>query len=115
MSRRYSLALDLKDDPKLIAAYCEYHEHVWPEVIASLREAGILDMEIYLADARLFMVVEVSDDFTWENKQKLDRDNPKVQEWERLMDTYQQRLPGTKPGEKWRLMERVFKLEPDAS
>jgi len=34
-----------------------------------------------------------------------------VQEWERLMWEYQQPLPQAKAGEKWRLMERIFKLE----
>ena len=32
---RYCLALDLKDEPELIAAYDEYHRSVWPEVIDS--------------------------------------------------------------------------------
>jgi predicted RNA binding protein YcfA (HicA-like mRNA interferase family) len=38
---RYCLALDLKDDPTLIAAYEDYHASVWPEIIASIKEAGI--------------------------------------------------------------------------
>src|SRR5437868_15433825 len=111
MSRRYCLGLDLKDDPDLIAEYKRYHEKVWPEITESLRSAGIEDMEIYLLGARLFMVVEVNEQFSFEAKAQADRDNPKVQEWEELMWRFQRPLPGAKPGEKWKLMERVFKLE----
>jgi L-rhamnose mutarotase len=31
-----------------------------------------------------------------------------VQEWEELMDRFQQRLPFAQPGEKWVLMEAIF-------
>ncbi len=40
----------------------------------------------------------------------MDRSNLKVQEWENLMWKYQQSLPGTKRGEKWRMMEKIFEL-----
>jgi L-rhamnose mutarotase len=110
--KRYCLALDLKEDVKMITAYDDYHKNVWPEVKESLKEAGILDMEIYRTGSRLFMILKVSSEFSFENKAALDAVNPKVQEWETLMSQFQKTLPGSKPGEKWILMERVFKLEP---
>jgi|SRR5450432_804338 len=110
--KRYCLALDLKEDTGLISAYDEYHKNVWPEVKESLKEAGILDMEIYRTGNRLFMIIKVSPEFSFENKAALDAANPKVQEWETLMSAFQKPLPGSKPGEKWLFMERVFKLEP---
>lgn len=111
MTRRYCLALDLKDDPDLIAEYERHHESVWPEITRSIRDAGIEDMEIYRLGNRLFMVMEVSDDFSFEAKAAADRADPRVQEWESLMWKYQQPLPMAKPGDKWLLMERIFKLE----
>jgi L-rhamnose mutarotase len=111
MSRRYCLALDLQDDPQLIAEYRRHHEHVWPEVAQSIRDSGIEDMEIYLLGTRLFMIVEVSERFSFDAKSAADRDNPKVQEWERLMWKFQRPLPQAKAGEKWVLMERIFKLD----
>ncbi|MEQ8812616.1 MAG: L-rhamnose mutarotase, partial [Imperialibacter sp.] len=39
-----------------------------------------------------------------------DANNPKVQEWEKLMWKYQQALPAAKPGEKWLLMDKIFSL-----
>ena len=111
MKRRYCLALDLKDDPQLIAEYERHHEKIWPEITKSIKDAGIEDLEIYRVGTRMFMIMEVNENFSFETKAKADRDNPRVQEWEQLMWKFQQALPGAKPGEKWMLMQRIFKLE----
>lgn len=108
--QRFCLALDLKPDPALIAEYEAYHRAVWPEIIQSIRDAGIESLEIYRLGQRLFMVLEADDAFSFDNKAKADAANAKVQEWETLMWRYQQALPAAKPGEKWLLMERIFKL-----
>lgn len=111
--RRFALALDLKEDPELIAAYEASHREIWPEILDSLEEAGILRMDIYRILNRLFMVLEVSRDFSFERKAVLDAANPTVQRWEALMGQYQQSLPLAKPGEKWMLMDSVFTWKPD--
>ena len=111
MTKRYCLALDLKDSPQLIEEYKRHHQKVWPEITQSIRDSGIEDMEIYLLGRRLFMIMEVNDRFSFEEKSEADRSNPKVQEWEKLMWKFQQPLPQARPGEKWILMERIFKLE----
>lgn len=108
--KRYCLALDLIDDSKLIEEYKQYHQSVWPEIKASITGAGIEDLEIYLLGNRLFMIMEVNESFSFEAKGAADLANPKVQEWETLMWNYQQALPGSKPGEKWILMDQIFKL-----
>ncbi|UHG92670.1 L-rhamnose mutarotase [Spirosoma oryzicola] len=107
---RYCLALDLKDDPTLIAEYQQYHQRIWPEIEASIRESGITNMEIYRLGNRLFMIMETDETFSFEAKSAADAANPKVQEWETLMWKYQQALPLAKPGEKWLLMDRIFAL-----
>ncbi len=111
MNRRYCLALDLKDDPKLIAEYKRYHKKIWREITKSLTDAGVEDMEIHLLGTRMFMVMEVNERFSFDAKAKADGENPKVQEWEELMWKFQEPLAEAKPGEKWLLMERIFKLE----
>jgi len=108
--KKYCLALDLKPDPVLMAEYEAYHRAVWPEILDSIRAAGIGQLEIYRIENRLFMILEAGDDFSFEKKAALDASNPKVQEWETLMWTYQQALPTARPGEKWMLMERIFQL-----
>jgi L-rhamnose mutarotase len=111
MSRRYCLTLDLNDDPALIAEYRRCHEKIWPEITKSIKDEGILDLEIYLRGTRMFMILEVDDSFSFEKKAEADRRNPKVQEWEDLMWKFQKALPEAQPGEKWLPMERIFVLE----
>jgi L-rhamnose mutarotase len=111
MNRRYCLTLDLKDDPALIAEYKRYHKGIWPEITQSIKDAGILDLEIYLQGTRMFMILEVDKSFSFERKAEAELRNPKVQEWEQLMWRFQKALPEARPGEKWLLMERIFKLE----
>lgn len=108
--KKYALALDLKDDENLIRQYEEYHQQVWPEILESITASGIQNMEIYRTGNRLFMTMEVTDDFSFEAKAAEDEANPKVQEWEKLMWDYRQALPNAKPGEKWILMDKIFSL-----
>ena len=91
----------MKDDPKLIAEYKRYHEKIWPEITRSIKDSGIENMEIYLLGTRMFMIMEVNDTFSFQAKTQADLLNPKVQEWERLMWTFQKSLPQAGPGEKW--------------
>ena len=108
--KRYALALDLKNDPALITAYEEWHRKVWPEILQSIRESGIENMEIYRTGNRLFMIMETADDFSFEAKAEADDHNSKVQEWETLMWKYQEPLPWAQPGQKWVLMDKIFSL-----
>jgi L-rhamnose mutarotase len=111
MKRRFCLTLDLKNDPKLIAEYKRYHEKIWPDISQSIKDSGIEDMEIYLLGTRMFMIMDVNESFSFEAKANADLLNPKVQEWEKLMWSFQKPLPQAKPGEKWLPMERIFKLD----
>ncbi len=107
--KKYALVLDLVDDPGLIAEYENHHREVWPEILQSIRDSGILHMEIYRFSNRLFMVIEAEDDFSFEQKAVMDSRNPKVQEWEDLMWKYQQALPGAPPGAKWLPAKLIFR------
>ena len=79
--------------------------------MASIKDAGIQDLEIYRIGPRLFMILEANDAFSFAQKAAMDAANPKVQEWESLMWNYQQALPLAKPGEKWLLMDKIFDLK----
>ena len=107
---RYCLALDLKNDPALIAEYEAHQQAVWPEIKKSILDAGIRHMEIFRIENRLFMIMETDAGFSFEAKAAADENNSKVQEWETLMWKYQQPLPTARPGEKWMLMQSVFRL-----
>ncbi len=108
--KRYCLLLDLKDDAQLIKEYEHYHVTIWPEISQSIKDAGIINMEIYRVGNRLSMIMEVDETFSFDAKNKADNVNPKVQEWEALMWKYQQALPVAKEGQKWILAEKIFSL-----
>lgn len=105
-------ALDLKDDSELIAEYKRLHQAVWPEVIRSLRAVGVLDMQIYNVANRLFMILTTVDDYQPEAsfQEYLALDSSCVR-WEKLMDRFQQALPGAADGQKWVPMENCFNMK----
>lgn len=107
---RHCLALDLVDNSSLIAQYEDWHKDVWPEIKESISSAGITQMEIYRTGNRLFMIMEVDENFDLARKAALDAANPKVQEWEQLMAQFQSTLPWAKKGEKWVAMNKIFNL-----
>lgn len=108
--KKHCFTLDLKNNPILIEEYEKHHQNVWPEVIESIKSSGIINMEIYRIATRLFMIMEVNDNFSFETKAKSDKCNSNVIEWEKLMDEFQQRLPFAKKDEKWVAMNNIFKL-----
>jgi L-rhamnose mutarotase len=109
-NQKFCLALDLIDDAQLIAEYKQHHLQVWPEIIASIRDAGIEQLDIYCTGNRLFMIIEANDSFSFDRKAAMDAGNQKVQAWEELMWKYQQALPWAAKGQKWILMDKIFQL-----
>ena len=110
--KRYCQALELKDNPELIAEYRRRHSEgeVWSEVLAGIREVGILEMEIYIVGTRLVMIVETPLDFDWDTAMARLATLPRQQEWEDYMSLFQQAAEGSSSNEKWQSMERIFHL-----
>lgn len=106
----YGLALDLKNDKQLIAEYEQYHQSVWPEVLAAIKHVGILDMKIYRLEQRLFMHMTTADDYSPEDAQAFLENHEVSVQWEALMDKYQQRIDGRPTSQKWVPMECCFDL-----
>jgi len=111
MARLY-LALDLIDNPELIAEYERWHQpdQIWPDILESLRSSGIEDAEIYRTHNRLVLVLEVAVDFRLDEKAAADTVNERVIAWETMMWKYQKPLPWARPGQKWVPMQRIFSL-----
>lgn len=110
--RQYCLTLNLRDDDDLVREYEEYHRPggVWPEIVDSIRDAGILDMQIYRSGLLLIMVLTVSNSFSFDKKASMDRDNPKVVEWECLMTRFQN-SDSDGAGGKWQSITNIFNLQ----
>ena len=112
---RYVLTIDLRDDPAAIAEYRQYHAEIWPEVIRSFQNIGVQDLDLHLLGRRLVMIIELSAGLDLRGTfARHASSHPRVQEWERLMATFQQPVPDARPGEWWALMERVCRFpDPD--
>src|SRR4051812_40480456 len=107
MSRR-CFALDLRDDPAMIAEYEARHAPgaVWPEVIAHIRATGVEQMEIWRTGDRLVMIAETAEDCP-----RAIPAPPMIAQWEELMWQFQRPLANAGEGEKWVAMHPVFTLE----
>jgi len=102
----------LRDDPEIIRLYDEYHSNAWPEVLESLCATGVLAARIYRIGRRLFMIVQTADDYdSVAAKEKHWNASPRIQEWEELMASFQERVPEAQPGDgKWAPMTCVFEM-----
>ena len=110
--KRYCRTMNLKDDKALIAEYVKRHSpsEAWPEIRAGIRELGILEMEIYILDTRLFMIVESPLDFDCDSAMARLATLPRQQEWEDFMAIFQDCQEGDTADEKWKMMDRMFYL-----
>lgn len=72
---------------------------------------GILDMQIYIRDNLLFMIVDTVDDFDWVKDNARLSKLPRQAEWEAYMSRFQQAAPQAPSAEKWKLMSRMFSLD----
>jgi L-rhamnose mutarotase len=108
---RHCLTLDLKNDPELIEEYKKWHspENVWKEIMEGIRKVGILEMEIFLWQNRMFMIIETEDDFNWDEQMEKLSKLPRQAEWEAFMDKFQKRLVEGSDV-KWQKMDPIFKL-----
>src|SRR5205809_2848688 len=93
----YGMALDLHDDPTLIARYKKEHASVWPEVVARLREIGVSEMKIFLLGRRMLMYCETRDGFDAANDFARSTDDPTYRNWDELMRAGQERGGEARP------------------
>lgn len=112
-TKRYCQMLDLKNNPELIAEYKKRHspEYYWKEIGEGIRAVGILNMEIYLLENHLFMIVETPMDFDWEVAFAKLSTLPRQEEWEQYMAVFQDADKDASSNEKWKLMEQIYSLD----
>jgi len=111
--KRYCKVLKLQDDKTLIEKYREVHKpgKVWPVITKGIREAGIIDMEIYLHGNFVFMIMDTVPDFDHEMAMKALAGKPMQKEWEEFVSEFQQAGAKADTPEKWELAERIFLLD----
>ena len=109
---RTCMALDLINDPELIAEYEKIHnpENIWPEIPKGIKASGILDMQIYRIGNHLFMILDHEENIDLKAAFELMTSMPRQPEWAAFMAGFQQKLPEAQPDEHWAKMTPVFLL-----
>lgn len=103
------VAFMLKLKPGAEAAYDEAHQHVWPEMLALLKGAGISEYSIFRRDTLLILSLRVQADFetTWK---KIEND-PVNLKWQQAMSAYFAPLDDQlRPGERFPMLREIFYL-----
>ncbi|MGJ7029699.1 L-rhamnose mutarotase [Niabella hirudinis] len=82
--------------------YLEHHQHIWPEVEAGFKKAGYKKITLSRFEHLVVMSVVVPAGADLDSMGKVAESYDKrCAAWNRLMDTYQEGVPGTTPGQKW--------------
>ena len=103
---RYAFRLRIKQGKEV--EYDEAHRHVWPELLAKLKQAGISRYSIFRRDQDLVLVMDAENfDAAWDTLAKDDTNLSWQQKMAPIFDT----VPGIRPGERFAMMEEVFYLE----
>lgn len=109
--KRFAMTVQLKDDPEIIRKYEEYHAHPWPEVTKGTIECGIKRVFIYRFARLVFMFIEAGDDFDMARDMPKYMEDPKAQEWDKLMREFQEPVPSAPQGATWVEMKEIYALE----
>ncbi|KAG5962627.1 hypothetical protein E4U56_003279 [Claviceps arundinis] len=111
--RRFGQVIKLKKG--CVEEYKKCHANIWPEVAKQIKDCGIVDYSIYYDDntGLLFGSYKyIGYDYAGDMERMAD--NPKVREWWKMTDSYQESLvPGALSSESvtpswWKPMEEVF-------
>lgn len=111
-TKRYVQTMELKEDSELIRKYREAHdkEHFWKEIEEGIKAVGILEMEIYILDNKLVMIVDAPLDFDWNEAMTRLATLPRQAEWEKHVAEFQDCAANATSDQKWQMMERMFHL-----
>lgn len=112
-AQRYGSVIGLK--PEKMALYNRLHAEPWPEIVRKLQQCNVHNYSIYEVELEkgkwyLFSYFEYTGtDF--EADMKRIADDPKTQEWWKLTEPCQIRIPGTPEGQQWMVMKEVYHSE----
>ena len=109
--KRFAQTVLLKDDADTISQYEAYHDNPWKEVIQGVQDCGVLRLFIYRFGRQLFMFMETVDDFDMEQDMPKYMEHPRAREWDTLMRTFQETVPGAPEGSTWVQMKEVFAFD----
>jgi L-rhamnose mutarotase len=114
--KRYCKTLQLENDVEFIEEYKKVHAmgNAWPVITQGMKDVGIIDMEIYLDGTTLFMIMDTERNFDHDRAMKKLASLPRQSEWEATVSKYQKASVSSSANEKWKLIERIYKLDQDS-
>ena len=109
------LTANLVADPKLQQEYLDYHKtqfEKWPEVSKGFCNAQFQQLLVFKNGRQLMLVISIPKGKTLDELNPLTtKNNPRVDEWNKIMSKYQEGIPGTKKGETWVFLKEVASLQ----
>jgi len=99
------LTANLVADPKKQQEYLDYHKNQfekWPEVSNGFCNANFQQLLVFKNGRQLMLVISIPKGKTLDELNPLtSKNNPRADEWNKIMSKYQEGIPGTKKGETW--------------
>ncbi|MGD0223666.1 MAG: L-rhamnose mutarotase [Terriglobia bacterium] len=102
------VAFRLRLRPGTVDEYEKAHQHVWPELLAKMKEVGISHYSIFRRGLDLFLVMNVKD---FERAWKILEEDPANLRWQKEMSRFFDPITGLSPGERFAMMKEVFYME----
>lgn len=107
----YVLIANLVEDRLKQQEYLEYHRvqfEQWPEIASGFCNADFQRLCVYKNERQLLLVISVPADKTLDElNPRTVENNPRMDEWNKIMAQYQEGVPGTAPGETWVFMDQL--------
>lgn len=105
------LTANLVDDVKKQNEYLEYHKtqfQKWPEVSNGFCNADFQQLQVFKNGKQLMLIISIpKGKILDELNPKTTENNPKVDDWNKIMSQYQTGIEGTKPDETWVFLKKI--------
>jgi len=105
------LTCNLVADKKLQQEYLNYHAtqfQKWPELSKGFCNASFQQLLIYKNGRQLILVISIPKGESLDKlNPKTSENNPRVDEWNKLMGKYREGIEGTKKGETWVFLKKL--------
>lgn len=105
------LTANLVKDSKAQQEYLDHHKtqfEKWPEVAQGFCNASFQQLQVFKNGRQLMLVISIPKGESLDKlNPKTTKNNPRVDEWNTLMQQYQTGIKGTKPDETWVFLKQL--------
>ncbi|MES2777822.1 MAG: L-rhamnose mutarotase [Bacteroidota bacterium] len=105
------LTANLVADPKLQNEYLAYHAtqfEKWPEVSKGFCNADFQQLLLFRNGRQLVLIISIPKGESLDKlNPKTTENNPRVDDWNKIMGKYQEGIAGTKKGETWVFLQQL--------